>query len=122
MGMGFDSKHEFTPPTVLLGLLLCPWTWSISSQLLQHLPSYWGFSDLGRGVSPHSWSSEVQLLLLTLDVGYLLPHVGYYLANKCPSSQRYGFSSSHVWGECWAIKKVEHQIIYALTGGVGEDS
>ena len=25
MGMGFESKLEFTPPTVLLGLLLCPW-------------------------------------------------------------------------------------------------
>ena len=26
MGMGFDSKHDFTPPAILLGLLLCPWT------------------------------------------------------------------------------------------------
>ena len=24
VGMGFDSKHDFAPPTVLLGLLLCP--------------------------------------------------------------------------------------------------
>ena len=30
-GMGFDSKREFAPPTVLRGLLLCPWTWGISS-------------------------------------------------------------------------------------------
>ena len=28
-GMGFDSKSNLTPPTDLLGLLLCPWTWSI---------------------------------------------------------------------------------------------
>ena len=28
-GMGLDSKSNFTPPTDLLGLLLCPWTWSI---------------------------------------------------------------------------------------------
>ena len=70
-GMGFDSKREFTPPTVLPGLLLCPWTWGISSQPLQHLPSYWGFSDLGRGVSAHSQSSKAQPLLLTLDVGDL---------------------------------------------------
>ena len=27
VGMGFDSEHDFTPPTILLGLLLCPWTW-----------------------------------------------------------------------------------------------
>ena len=26
VGMEFDSKCEFTPPTILLGLLLCPWT------------------------------------------------------------------------------------------------
>ena len=28
-GMGFDSKCDFAPLTVLLGLLLCPWTWGI---------------------------------------------------------------------------------------------
>ena len=27
--MGFDTKHDFTPPTILLGLLLCPWMWGI---------------------------------------------------------------------------------------------
>ena len=27
-GMGFDSKCEFAPPTVLLELLLCPWLWN----------------------------------------------------------------------------------------------
>ena len=30
VGMGFDSKCDFVPPTVLLGLLLCPQTWDIS--------------------------------------------------------------------------------------------
>ena len=43
-----------------------------SDALLQHLPSYLGFSYLGRGVSLHSCSSKVQPLLLTLDQGYLL--------------------------------------------------
>ena len=43
-----------------------------SNTLLQHLPSYLGFSYLGRGVSLHSCSSKVQPLLLTLDEGYLL--------------------------------------------------
>ena len=56
--MGFDSKCEFVPPTILLGLLLGPWVWGISSQPLQHPPSYWGFSDLGHGVSPHSCSLQ----------------------------------------------------------------
>ena len=33
--MGFDSKGDFTPPTILLELL-CPWMWGVSSQSLQH--------------------------------------------------------------------------------------
>ena len=43
-----------------------------SDALWQHLPSYLGFSYLGRGVSLHGCSSIGQLLLLTLDEGYLL--------------------------------------------------
>ena len=43
-----------------------------SDDLLQHLPSYWGFSYVGCGVSLHSCSSKVQPLLLTLEEGYLL--------------------------------------------------
>ena len=43
-----------------------------SDALLQHLPSYLGFSYLGRGVSLHVRSGKAQPLLLTLDVGYLL--------------------------------------------------
>ena len=43
-----------------------------SDALLQHLPSYLGFSYLGCGVSVHGCSSKAQLLLLTLDEGYLL--------------------------------------------------
>ena len=43
-----------------------------SHALSQHLPSYLGFSYLGRGVSLHRCSSKEQLLLLTLDEGYIL--------------------------------------------------
>ena len=43
-----------------------------SDALLQHLPSYLGFSYLGRGVSLQGCSSKVQPLLLTLEEGYLL--------------------------------------------------
>ena len=43
-----------------------------SDALLQHLPSYLGFSYLGHGVSVHGCSGKVQLLLLTLDKGSLL--------------------------------------------------
>ena len=37
------------PPTIVLGLLLCPWMWGISSKSLQCLPSCWSFSVLGLG-------------------------------------------------------------------------
>ena len=40
--------------------------------LLQHLPSYLGFSYLGHGVSLHGCSNKAQPLLLTLYEGYLL--------------------------------------------------
>ena len=43
-----------------------------SDALLQHLPSYLGFSYLRCGVSLHGCSSKAQPLLLTLDEGYLL--------------------------------------------------
>ena len=43
-----------------------------SDALLQHLPSYLGFSYLGRGVSLHGCSSKVQPLLLALEERYLL--------------------------------------------------
>ena len=43
-----------------------------SDALLQHLPSYLGFSYLGCEVSLYGCSSKVQLLLLTLDEGCLL--------------------------------------------------
>ena len=42
-----------------------------SDALLQHLPSYLGFSYLGHGVSLHGCSSKAQPVL-TLDKGYLL--------------------------------------------------
>ena len=46
-----------------------------SDVLLQHLLSYLGFSYLGRGVSLQGCSSKAQLLLLTLEEGYLLTAV-----------------------------------------------
>ena len=43
-----------------------------SDALSQHLPSYLGFSYLGRGVSLHGCSSKAQPLPLTLEEGCLL--------------------------------------------------
>ena len=43
-----------------------------SDALLQHLPSYLGFSYFGHVVSLLGYSRKAQLLLLTLDEAYLL--------------------------------------------------
>ena len=42
-----------------------------SDALLQHLPSYLGFSYLGRRVSLHGCFSKAQPLLLTLEERYI---------------------------------------------------
>ena len=54
-------------------LVFCDYGFSVlpSDALQQHLPSYLGFSYLGRWVCLHSCSSKAQPLLLTLDEGYL---------------------------------------------------
>ena len=60
-----------------------------SDALLQHLPSYLGFSHLGRGVSLHGCSSKVQPLLLTLNEAYLLTlDEVYFLTAALPDLQR----------------------------------
>ena len=59
-----------------------------SDALLQHLPSYLGFSYLGRGVSLYGCSSKAQPQLLTLDERYLLttaiPDLQRGIAPLCP--------------------------------------
>ena len=56
-----------------------------SYALLQHLPSYLGFSYLRHGVSLYGYSSKGQQLLLTLDEGYLLA-----LSNSMKLSHAHG--------------------------------
>ena len=55
-------------------LVLCDYGFSVSAPdaLLQHSPSYLGFSYLECRMSLHSFSSKAQPLFLTLDEGYLL--------------------------------------------------
>ena len=47
----------------------------------------------------------------------------YYIANKCPSSQGYGFSSSHVLDVRVGLwRKLSAEELMLLNCGVGEDS
>ena len=72
-GMGFDSKCDFAPHTIFLGLLPCSWMWGISSESLQHLPSCWGFSALGCGACPHSHPGSCVTQPPLLRVVYIPP-------------------------------------------------
>ena len=79
-----------------------------SDALLQHLPSYLGFSYLGCGVSLHGCSSKAQPLLLTLDEGYLLtaspPDLEIGVAPLGPQhseNEDHGIWSHHFTGNRW---------------------
>ena len=72
--LGFVELDKTVVLVWLDWLVFCEYGFSClpSDALLQHLPSYWGFSYLGHGVSLHGGSSKAQPLFLTLDEGYLL--------------------------------------------------
>ena len=62
-GMRFDSKCDFALPTVLLGLLLCPWMWGISSKLLQCHTAATPVPTILLGLlCPWTWGISSQLL------------------------------------------------------------
>ena len=44
-GYEFDSKRDFAPPTVLSGLLLCPWMWGIFFWWDPTFSCWWLFSS-----------------------------------------------------------------------------
>ena len=46
----------------------------------------------------------------------------HHIADKCPSNQGYGFSSSHVWMWELAIKNLSIKELLLLNCDVGEDS
>ena len=61
--MGFDSKHDFTPPTILLGLIFCSWMWGISSQSLIYCSATTPVPSILLGLlCPWTWGISSQLL------------------------------------------------------------
>ena len=104
--MGFDSKCDFAPSTILLGLLLCPWMWGISSKSssaaqppLQFLPSCWGFSALGSGVHKYDFVQfmffDVYERMLNSFVHAQLFVTLWTVAHQAPLSM--GFSRQEYW-------------------------
>ena len=67
------DKAGCGPSVIRLTSFLLVWFQCVCPHaLLQHLPSYLGFSYLGRRVSLQGCSSKPQPLLLTLEEGHLL--------------------------------------------------
>ena len=81
----------------------------------------WGNSDRlyfgGSKITAEcDWNHEIKRLLAPWKKSYNQPrqHIKkkrHYFTNRGPSSQTYGFSSSHIWIESWTIKRVEHRRI-----------
>ena len=84
------------------------WEWGLilnaNSPLL---PSCWGFSfALGRGVSPHGWSTGVQPLLLTLILqARLQQHVNCELPDVQAGFRKSRGTTGQVANIRWIIKK-----------------
>ena len=78
--MGLDSKCNFAPPTVLLGLLLCPWNWGIFFfGGLQHFPVH-GCSAASCKFGVHTGEDEhitFYSSVLFVDVLFI---IGYWKA------------------------------------------
>ena len=88
-----------------------------SDALLQHLPSYLGFSYLGCRVSLHGCSSKAQPLLLTLDK---FKSRDVTLPIKVRLVKAMVFPVVMYGCESWTVKKAEE--LMRLNCGVGEDS
>ena len=73
--------------------------------LLQHLPSYLGFSYLGCGVSLRGYSSKAQTVLLTLDQGYLntaaVPDLQCRISGEITPERLKGWSQSKNNTQLW---------------------
>ena len=76
---------------------------------VNHWPPEVGSAGHGEGVSTTGTMAE-QWRITRHSKGMLIKGQKWYFANKGPSSQSYGFSSSHVWiwvldhKESWALK------------------
>ena len=75
-------------------------TWQIDGETMETVRD---FIFLGSKITADdACSHEIEMLLLLgrkvmTNVDSILQKQRLYLTNKCPSSQSYGFSSSHVW-------------------------
>ena len=108
-GYGFSSGH------VWMWELDCeeswvPNNWCFWTVVLKTLESLLQHHSSKASILQHSAFFTVQLSHLYMTTGKTISLTRWTFANKVPSSQGYGFSSSHVWmwelvyKESWALK------------------
>ena len=98
-------------------------SWQIDGETVEGERLYFGGSKI---TADGDCSHEIKRCLLlrrkaATQPRQLIKKQRHYFTNKGPSSQSYGFSSSHVY-ESWTTKKVECQNLLLLNCGVGENS
>ena len=102
VGMGFDSKCFFPPPTILLGLLLCPWMWGISSKSLQQQAAATPVPTILLGLlCPWTWG--ISSKLLQRHAATAPAPLFHYRGLECKSRKsRNTWSNGQIWP--WSIE------------------
>ena len=120
-GMEFDSKRDFSPPTILLGLLLCPWMWVIFFWWDPTFSCWWLFSS-----ELQFWSSFRRRwahVLLLCHLGTLVGEARILEWVAIPFSR--GSSQAKVWTQVshdagglftsWAMRKPKNTGVGSLS-------
>ena len=93
-GKGFDSKCDFAPPTILLGLLLCPWMWGIFFGKIQHSPINGSAASCSFRVL-----AEDERMSFYSTILHQYTELGYCLPNTCSRCSLLRiWNKPHLWG------------------------
>ena len=110
--MRFESKWDCTPPTILLGLLLCPWIQGIFFWWDPTFSCQWLFSSLVLGRRAKTNLSSVQLLsharFFAANLNSILKSRDITLLTKIHLFKAMVFPVVMYGYESWTIKKAKH--------------
>ena len=88
-------------------------SWQIDGETVEIVADFEGSKITADGNCSHEIKRRL-LLERKVMTNLHIQKQSHYFANKGPSSQGYGFPSSHVWIWEWTVKKAEHRRIDAF--------
>ena len=95
VGKGFDSKCDFTPPTILLKLLLYPSVWSIFFGKIQHSP----VNDCPAASCSFGVLAREDECMFYYAILHQHTMLGYCLPNMCSRCSLLRiWNEPHLWG------------------------